>query len=273
MTGTKSPPHTRRQGIRNGGLAHEMWLYDVLDTQDGVSSVRFVQDLAQAKGGPVNLHISSPGGDVFEGMAIFEALRTHPGYVTVFVDGLAASAASVVAMAADEVVMAPNAMIMIHDAWSMTIGDEADHLAAAAVLGQVSDLIAACYAARAGDLRSVWRDRMRVETWYSASEAVAAGLADRVATSALVDPQARAHRDAARADFKMRELNAGRIAATVREAFRSARRMPVAGVPLHRPGAPSWRSAHRDRCAPPTAMPAMRLVYALALRKKAAKVR
>src|SRR5690606_8034659 len=102
----------------------------------------------------------------------------HQAHVTVIVDSLAASIASVIAMAGDRVVMAKNATMMIHDGHGLSIGNAADMREMADLLDKVSDNIASVYAERAGGDVAEWRERMRAETWYSADEAVSAGLAD-----------------------------------------------------------------------------------------------
>lgn len=128
----------------------------------------------------IQLHINSPGGEVFEAVTILNQLRQHPAKVVAVVDGLAASAASFIATGADEVVMAPNATLMIHDAWGITIGDATDMRKAGDLLDRLSNNIAAIYASKAGGTTEDWRTAMLAESWYSAQEAVDAGLADSV---------------------------------------------------------------------------------------------
>ncbi len=128
----------------------------------------------------IEVFVNSPGGDVYDGVAIRNALRQHKARVVVTIDGLAASAASFIAVAGDEVIMGENAELMIHEAWSIAIGDAADMRTAADDLDRISDNIAGMYAAKAGGDPSAWRALMKAETWYSAPEAVAAGLADRL---------------------------------------------------------------------------------------------
>lgn len=130
--------------------------------------------------GNLDVHLNSPGGDIFDGLAIYQALKNHQGEVTVHVDGLAASIASVIAMAGDSIVMAPKASMMIHDGWSMAVGNAADMRKLADLLDKQSDIIASVYADKSGQPTDFWRDRMRDETWYNADEALAAGLADSV---------------------------------------------------------------------------------------------
>jgi ATP-dependent protease ClpP protease subunit len=127
----------------------------------------------------ITVYVNSPGGDVYDGVAIRNALRQHSARIVVNVDGLAASAASFIAVAGDEVVMGENAELMIHDAWSIAIGSADDMRTVANDLDRLSNNIASMYAAKAGGTADAWRQLMKAETWYSAAEAVAAGLADR----------------------------------------------------------------------------------------------
>lgn len=147
---------------------------------DTVSAAQFVDEVAGLDVERINLHLNSPGGDAYEGIAIANVIRQHKAKVIVTVDGLAASAASFIAMAGDEVVMGRQAELMIHDGWGICIGNADDMTDVAKRLNQVSDSIASMYADKAGGTIPFWRDAMRAETWYSAEEAVQAGLADRM---------------------------------------------------------------------------------------------
>jgi len=129
----------------------------------------------------IDLHINSPGGSVFEGLAVYNMLKRFPATIAGTVDGFAASAASFIAMACDTLVMGTGTQMMIHDASGLCIGREEDMHAMGDVLGTTSDEIAGFYARRAGGTVTSWRDAMRAETWYTGEEAVAAGLADSVA--------------------------------------------------------------------------------------------
>jgi ATP-dependent protease ClpP protease subunit len=148
----------------------------------GIPAADLVAEL-DAVSGDVEVRLSSPGGDLHGGVAVYSALRRRPGTVTVVVDGLAASIATVIAMAASpgQLVVSEGSLMMIHAAWVDCCGDADELRAMAAVLDKASDGIAGIYAARTGLPASAWRAAMRQETWYSAQEAVAAGLADRVA--------------------------------------------------------------------------------------------
>jgi ATP-dependent Clp endopeptidase proteolytic subunit ClpP len=162
-----------------------MRLYDPIDSwggEWGVSAKEFVAslDALPADTATIRLHINSPGGEVYEGITMLNALRNHKARVVAVVDGLAASAASFLAAGADEVVMARNSQLMIHDAWGMGIGNAQVMRDLAGRLDKISDNIASVYAAKSGGSVEDWRAAMLAETWYSDEEAVAAGLADRV---------------------------------------------------------------------------------------------
>lgn len=129
----------------------------------------------------IQLRINSPGGDGFEGLAILNMLRAHPASITAVVDGLAASAASFIAASCDETVMSPGTQMMIHDAWGFAMGNASAMSKAGAFLDSISDSIADLYADATNGTRAKWRGLMREETWFTAKEAVSAGLADRVA--------------------------------------------------------------------------------------------
>lgn len=146
---------------------------------DGLTAKDFAAQLAGVRGA-LEVHVNSGGGDVFDGIAIGNAIRAHGGPVTVVVDGLAASIASVIAQAGAERVMRPGSMMMIHDAFGACVGNAAEMAKMAQTLDEVSGNLAGIYASRAGRTAPEWRDAMRAETWYTADEAVVAGLADRV---------------------------------------------------------------------------------------------
>jgi len=140
------------------------------------------------------VRMNSPGGSVFDGDAMYNALVRHPAYIRVEVDGLAASAASCVAMAGDEIVMAQNALMMIHNPWTLAWGTADELRAQAALLDKLTDTIVDGYLGHTGDksTRGQIIDWMTAETWFSAQEAVDVGLADRVAqpmrVAAMVHP-------------------------------------------------------------------------------------
>jgi ATP-dependent protease ClpP protease subunit len=159
----------------------EIYVYDVIDSWWGVSAQSFVEALVGLGDvDRINLYVNSPGGSVYEALAMRAALSRHEAHVTAYVDGMAASAASFLITGANEIVMSAGAEIMIHDASVIAWGNAEDHRDAATDLDRISNNIAGMYASRAGGDVADWRALMLAETWYSDQEAVAAGLADRV---------------------------------------------------------------------------------------------
>lgn len=181
----------------------DVYIYDVIDSYWGVNASEFVRELAALDVETINLYVNSPGGSVFDGTAIMNALRRHKANVIATVDGLAASAASFIVQAADEVVMGFGAEMMIHDASAICWGNAADMEETAKVLNQLSETIASVYAERAGGTTEEWRAAMHAETWYSAEEAVAAGLADRVTTRKGTDAEDQAETSTAKFDLSI----------------------------------------------------------------------
>lgn len=186
--GQKTPIRAELPATAGEGVA-VLRLYDPIDSVGGDWGVS-AKEFAAALDGlaketrEIRVHINSPGGEVFEAITILNMLRSHPARVVTVVDGVAASAAGVVAMAGDEVVMAQNTELMIHDAWGVCVGGAQDMRDVAGRLDQLSANIAEVYAAKAGGPVEDWLAAMAAETWYMAQEAVDAGLADRVEPSA-----------------------------------------------------------------------------------------
>lgn len=157
----------------------EIWIYDEIG-YFGVTAQDFVKELHDVDAANIDLHLNSPGGDVFNGIAIYTALKEHKARVTTKIDSLAASIASVIAMSGDEITVAKNGTMMIHDGHGLTVGNAADMREMADLLDKTSDNIASIYAERAGGETADWREKMRAETWYNAEEAKAAGLVDEI---------------------------------------------------------------------------------------------
>lgn len=147
----------------------------------GVTAKDFVNDLSSISG-DLELHLASNGGEVFDGIAIYNGLKQRSGTITVVVDSIAASIASVIAMAASpgRLLIAPTASMMVHDAQGMAGGPSSEMRKMGDLLDQQSDNIASIYAERTGKPAAYWRDIMRNETWYIGQQAVDAGLADRL---------------------------------------------------------------------------------------------
>jgi len=129
--------------------------------------------------GDVTIRLNSGGGFATDGAAIYAAIKAHAGHVTMRVEGIAASAASLIAMAGDEVIMADGAMMMVHDPSGLTIGTASDHRQAAGALDKLGESYASVYASRSGLSEARVRELMLAETWMTASEAVGLGFADR----------------------------------------------------------------------------------------------
>lgn len=206
-----------------GGTGTRVELYDMIG-EWGVTAQDFVADLRAAGTGPLDLHVNCEGGEVFDGLAIYEALVQHPGHVRAVVDGIAASAASFIIQAANERVVAKNARVMIHDAHGLAVGNSRDMLAMAALLDDLSDNIASIYADRSGKPVAAWRAAMQAGadgTWYSADAAITAGLADSIAArpgeeganNALVPPGPRP------AGAAVKDWNPADLATTMGEIF------------------------------------------------------
>ena len=148
---------------------------------DDVASPSLVRELDTLDVDEITMYVNSPGGIADDGVAIMNALARNKAKVTAFVDGLAASAATIVILGADEIVMGAGSRLMIHDAWSIAWGQASVLQKAAERLDKLSQTLAGLYAQRAGGDTEQWRAAMEAETWYTAEEAVEAGLADRVA--------------------------------------------------------------------------------------------
>jgi ATP-dependent Clp protease protease subunit len=179
-----------RANAKRGSFKAEsntIFLYDVIvgdefeaEVFGGISPKGFADVLSQMSG-PVSLRINSPGGDVFAASAMSQAIREYGSEVVAHVDGVAASAASVIATAASKVVMAPGSLMMIHNAWTMAVGDAGDLRETADLLEKVDGMLANHYAKRAKGDTGTFADMMAKETWMTPEEAVEAGLADEVA--------------------------------------------------------------------------------------------
>lgn len=145
----------------------------------GVEAGEVVTTLRALHNRPLVVHLNSPGGDVFQGIAIYNALLQHEAGVTVRVEALAASIASVIAMAGAPLVMAEASMLMIHDPHALVMGGADDMRHMAALLDKASEVFADVYARR-GIERAQLREWMAAETWFTANEAIKAGLIDAI---------------------------------------------------------------------------------------------
>lgn len=170
-----------------------------------------VDALAKMEGKHVTVRLNTPGGSVDEGIAIYNALKRHKGGVTVVADSLAASMGSYLLQAGERRLVASNAMLMIHDPWSIAIGNSAEFRKAADVLDKYAQRMIPDYAARSGKTEDEILDLMADETWYAGQEIVDAGFADAIDSEVSDDIEpvtASLHRIARKAPaslFKKRE--------------------------------------------------------------------
>jgi ATP-dependent Clp protease protease subunit len=169
--------------VRNNAANEStIYIYDVIDPYWGVSDLEIAKAVASMSPDTwIKLRVNSPGGDVFTGRAIANVLAAHPGKVTAYVDALAASAATTVVDAADEVVMAKGSFYMVHNSWTIAMGNKGDFTDIAALLAKIDGEIAADYVNRTSktlDQVVAWMD---AETWFTAQEAVDAGFATSLA--------------------------------------------------------------------------------------------
>lgn len=159
----------------NGAIAEESWL------DDDVTPAVFESEL-NAGSGPVTVWLNSPGGDVVAAARIYNMLLDYPGTVTVNIDGIAASAASVIAMAASHVAMSPVSMLMIHNPATLAMGDKTELSRALDMLESVKDSIINAYQLKTGLSRAKLSKLMDAETWMDATAAIELGFADELLT-------------------------------------------------------------------------------------------
>lgn len=196
--------------VQDGDTTAQIDIYDEIDWLWGVTSRDFRDQLNALPDSvdTIDLHVNSPGGDVYEAIAIMNSLRQHSAKVVTTVDGYAASSAGFIAVgASDELIMAENSELMAHLPWAIMIGDSADMRKMADDLDRIGRNIASIFMARAGGKLDDWLAILTDETWWSADEAVEAGIADSV----MKAPKRKDAKDAARNRFNLSVFNhAGR---------------------------------------------------------------
>ncbi|WP_051600553.1 head maturation protease, ClpP-related [Eubacterium sp. AB3007] len=164
-----------------GTIAEESWF------DDDITPAMFKNELFSGEG-PVTIWISSPGGDCFAASQIYAMLMDYKGPITVKIDGIAASAASVIAMAGTDVLMAPTAMMMIHNPATIAMGDHKDMEKAIDMLGEVKDAIINAYEIKTSQPRKTLSKMMDEETWMNARKAVELGFADGLIEDSKTSP-------------------------------------------------------------------------------------
>ena len=157
----------------NGTIAEESWFEDDV-------TPRMFRDELSAGTGDIVIWINSPGGDCVAASQIYTMLMDYKGHITVKIDGIAASAASVIAMAGTEVLMAPTSLLMIHNPLTVAIGDSEEMQKAIAMLGEVKESIINAYELKTGMSRAKLAHLMDAETWMNANKAIELGFADGV---------------------------------------------------------------------------------------------
>ena len=166
----------------NGTIAEESWF------DDDVTPQLFKDELNGGKG-DITVWINSPGGDCVAAAQIYNMLREYPGKVTVKVDGIAASAASVIAMAGDTVLMSPVSMMMIHNPMTIAFGDSGEMQKAIDMLASVKDSIINAYELKTGMSRTKLAHLMDAETWMDAGKAIELGFADEIVQRTSIDDE------------------------------------------------------------------------------------
>lgn len=158
-----------------------LYIYDVIGGMfGGVDAEEVARELAASEASTIHVRINSPGGDVFDAVAIATALRQHPATVVSHIDGVAASAATSIAITGERVEIADGGMFMIHNAWTLALGNRHDMLDTASLLEKVDGNIQRAYAQRSGASAEQVTEWMDAETWFTADEALEAGFVDAV---------------------------------------------------------------------------------------------
>lgn len=183
----EAPPSIRSE-VQDDGT--HVYVYDVIDSYWGASASLLVAALGDAGGGTVHLHINSPGGDVFEARAMAAAVVGYSGDVIAHIDGVAASAATYLALSANEVRMTDGGLFMVHNSWTLAMGNASELLSTAALLEKIDGTIAADYAKKTGASAEQIKAWMDAETWFTAQEAKDAGFIDAIDASTKADKKA-----------------------------------------------------------------------------------
>lgn len=164
-----------------------IYLYDAIGDWYGIGALEFAQALAGITAPKIHLRINSPGGDCFDARAMQTLLMQHQAQVIAHIDGVAASAATFLAMAADEIEMTQGARFMVHNSWGLCIGNKNDMTALAGLLDTMDHEIAQDYQKKCGQTMEQIQALMDAETWMTAQEALDAGLVDRIYTGQPVE--------------------------------------------------------------------------------------
>jgi ATP-dependent protease ClpP protease subunit len=184
--------------VTNAASTTKFYVFDIIGGYDNDAS-EFVQAVHAVEDKTIDLHINSPGGFVFDAVSMYDALINSSAKVDVKIHGLAASAASFLAMSGDTVEISEAGRMMIHDAQGIGVGSPADLREYADLLDNISNDISGIYAKRAGGKPAAWRSAMTATTWYSSSQAVDSKLADSITKGKSEGPDNRTRLIQARA--------------------------------------------------------------------------
>jgi ATP-dependent Clp endopeptidase proteolytic subunit ClpP len=171
--------------ITNKADKAEVWIYEMIGedfwTGGGVTAKNFQKELSEIKASQIDLHINSPGGVVFDGITIYNLIKQHPANVTTYIDGLAASIASVIALAGNKVIMAENALYMIHNPEGLAMGTANDMRSLADVLDKIAGTMITTYVGKSKKSEADIKVLLDAETWMTADEALENGFIDEIA--------------------------------------------------------------------------------------------
>lgn len=213
----------RRYEIKNESADEStIYLYDVIgeDWFGGISAQQFAEDLSEINSSTIHLRINSPGGNVFDARAMQVALNQHDAKIIAHIDGLAASAATYIMLAADEIEAVEGALIMIHNAWGLAIGNKNDMTKMADTLAKIDEGIANDYINKTGQSANQIETWMNDETDFTAQEALDNGFIDRIYTS----PKAKATKRDAEKALRDAGISAKQAKIIVSEGFNGSER-------------------------------------------------
>ncbi len=176
----KAKGNSKAEIVLYGAIGASFW-------EDSITAKQFSEEMKKIDSSvkEISVRINSPGGDVFDGISIYNRLKQHPAKKTVYIDGLAASIASIIALAGDEIVMGDGALYMIHLPWSVAMGNRNDFENTINRLMDVEEQMVGIYAKKTGMDRSEIRSMLEKETWLNSSEAVEMGFATTVSEDSL----------------------------------------------------------------------------------------
>ena len=167
------------------GETADIYIFDEIGTY-GVTAQDFISEIKDLKDMPINIRINSLGGDVFDGMAMYNVIKRREAKTTVYIEGIAASIATIIALGADEVIMAENSLFMIHNAWGGTSGEAKDMRKTAETLDKITSELTDIYVKKTGLSFDALAEMMDEETWLNAEEAFALGFIDTISDSIKV---------------------------------------------------------------------------------------